>query len=609
MSNTVIKESVCGIINSIIDEKDDSIKMGSFEQCTSDSECSPDLCDTGRKKCVKYIKYDNRAYPIDIFIKRMVQFDTDRTIRLKYMLTTLNMTNCTSQINIIYGVKKSVELYKEDLSSFYHKYSNEKGCVGFSVIYVRIQTPEVSHANVILVENVKDFLVWNYYEPHGYDKKTNTSHMTAIEKIGKKCALTVKKMFILNHKKGAQCPIGVQSFFKDYESGYCQIFSYFWIWCVLNVIKRMTSYISSNQWISYVEKCVVDRIKSDPILVYKRVISFAYELYNNTKPSVEGIHEKTQESISSGQYEKRVLIPDIGKNSGKYGEQFAPYSVDNNSKDEVSDISESPHSDNDDESALMKILENDKSFNIRDKDALITASIKGYLPVVRYLVENNADEHALNSAFSMAVDHGHLHIVQYLIENGVNIRLKENAHALVYASLHGFLPIVEYLVDNGIDADFDEPMRVAATEGHLSVIQYLQKNGANIHANEDDVLLSASRKGHLSIVRYIVERGVPNLVLDKALKLASRGGYLPIVKYLVEKGAEMNAIDDALKLSVDRMGKDEEEDDYNAMSEDDHLSVVKYLEEKGANIYAINLSTINMYPKIQTYLRSRIKKW
>ena len=43
--------------------------------------------------------------------------------------------------------------------------------------------------------------------------------------------------------------------------------------------------------------------------------------------------------------------------------------------------------------------------------------------------------------------------------------------------------------------------------GHLDIIKYLIKQGANIHTNDDFALRYNASKGHLNIVKYLIKNG------------------------------------------------------------------------------------------------------
>jgi len=100
----------------------------------------------------------------------------------------------------------------------------------------------------------------------------------------------------------------------------------------------------------------------------------------------------------------------------------------------------------------------------------------GHLEIVKFLVENGANIHAVDDcALRWAAESGHLEVVKYLVENGANIHAKDN-WALCWAARNGHLKIVKYLVENGADihADNNYAFCWAACNGHFEVVKYLQ---------------------------------------------------------------------------------------------------------------------------------------
>jgi ankyrin repeat protein len=80
---------------------------------------------------------------------------------------------------------------------------------------------------------------------------------------------------------------------------------------------------------------------------------------------------------------------------------------------------------------------------------------------------------------------------------------------LIEAAKNGHLEVVQFLIRNGADihADNDLAIRHAARNEHLDVVRYLIENGANIHAHDDWALRYAAMDGHLDVIQYLMENG------------------------------------------------------------------------------------------------------
>jgi ankyrin repeat protein len=93
-------------------------------------------------------------------------------------------------------------------------------------------------------------------------------------------------------------------------------------------------------------------------------------------------------------------------------------------------------------------------------------------------------------------------------------------------------------------------MDVAAENGRLELIKYLQENGESLSIPDRSMqwtpLQFAARGGHVGVVRYLVETGVDVNATDtlygsRPIHLAARCGHVDVVRYLVEKGVDVNA--------------------------------------------------------------------
>jgi hypothetical protein len=90
------------------------------------------------------------------------------------------------------------------------------------------------------------------------------------------------------------------------------------------------------------------------------------------------------------------------------------------------------------------------------------------------------------------------------------------------------------MVKNGIDIHAEDyyAMCWAASNGHLTVLEFLFDNGVDIHADDGDALCWASENGHLSVVEFLIEKGADIHARDDALRRASENGHLPVVEFL-----------------------------------------------------------------------------
>jgi len=131
------------------------------------------------------------------------------------------------------------------------------------------------------------------------------------------------------------------------------------------------------------------------------------------------------------------------------------------------------------------------------------------------------------------------------------------------AAAKGKITSLIYLLANGTNVDekyqkdeYDEwggmmnltPLHFAAENGHLSIVEYLVNQKADIDAKtsfNETPLHSAVRNGHLSVVEYLVNQKADINAKDEydsiPLHLAAINGHLSVVEYLVNQKADINA--------------------------------------------------------------------
>ena len=216
----------------------------------------------------------------------------------------------------------------------------------------------------------------------------------------------------------------------------------------------------------------------------------------------------------------------------------------------------------------------------RNADLLVDSALNGDLAKIKQLVEQQGvDVNAQYSstggtALMYASLRGHLEIVKYLISKGADVNAKNDDGwtALMYASLRGHLEIVKYLISKGADINAKNDngltalMAASGDKGKLEIIKALVEGkggllsvfskGADVNAQDDNgetALMRACANGKLEIVKYLISKGADvnakiTVAQHKGLTALigdSFRGYLEVVKYLVSKGADINAKSDS----------------------------------------------------------------
>jgi ankyrin repeat protein len=85
--------------------------------------------------------------------------------------------------------------------------------------------------------------------------------------------------------------------------------------------------------------------------------------------------------------------------------------------------------------------------------------------------------------------------------------------------------------------NFNKALIIACEEGHLKIVQYLVKNGADINIQYGSPIQEAVSNGRLEIVKLLFENGVNlNLCRFSLLYYSFKFGKEDVCKYLLEKG-------------------------------------------------------------------------
>jgi len=196
---------------------------------------------------------------------------------------------------------------------------------------------------------------------------------------------------------------------------------------------------------------------------------------------------------------------------------------------------------------------------------------------IKYCFENGAD---INSLLMIAIIKCHnANIIKYLLQNGANISTikLEDILSIIWNHTNTTLDIITLLVDCGLDisSNLNKLATGATICGLLDLLKYFIRLGADIHTDNDLLLIYATGFRHMNIVIFLLDCGVnicapDNLVLNffeldrKKITRSIFGKYkmssnsdnllcLPMFKFLIKNGAMLaDALDMFLSYAIDR---------------------------------------------------------
>ncbi|MFA6066343.1 MAG: ankyrin repeat domain-containing protein [Candidatus Babeliaceae bacterium] len=137
---------------------------------------------------------------------------------------------------------------------------------------------------------------------------------------------------------------------------------------------------------------------------------------------------------------------------------------------------------------------------------------------------------------------------------------------LIIAAAQGKTERVQSFLDLGVPVDtpthnqeIATPLLWAAQEGHLSVVQLLQQNGANIHATTSQgltALILGAHNKHYDVCQYCIAQGIDinaqSQLKNTALHCTMRNGCIRICKLLLNNGALTQLINNKGKTALQR---------------------------------------------------------
>jgi len=154
-----------------------------------------------------------------------------------------------------------------------------------------------------------------------------------------------------------------------------------------------------------------------------------------------------------------------------------------------------------------------------------------------YLSEPQFYSKEIINGLDCAIDQGNFEIVKFLVEQSPDI-VKKTPNLILSAAREGHLNLVEYLHKNGADINTDNEIFVTAAKfGKLDVVQYFFENGVDITKQNNTALRKSAHYNKLEVVKFLVENGANiHAKNDEAVKFSAKSAYFEQLDYLLQQG-------------------------------------------------------------------------
>ena len=206
--------------------------------------------------------------------------------------------------------------------------------------------------------------------------------------------------------------------------------------------------------------------------------------------------------------------------------------------------------------------------NIRD---LIDAASRGDVNRVKNLVEkgnidiNQPGTYKGRTALMMAAKRGYIDVVKYLVDHGADVHRtdEEGETPLLMAIMSPHEqhrePIITYLLEHGADVNHADnsgrtPLHLVSFDGTVPQAQMLMDHGADVNSRDTwgkTPLLNAVDAHSIDMIHYLVEHGADVRTIDKEGNTVLHGIDYPLddatFAYFIEHGADVRAVNRAGK--------------------------------------------------------------
>ena len=159
---------------------------------------------------------------------------------------------------------------------------------------------------------------------------------------------------------------------------------------------------------------------------------------------------------------------------------------------------------------IKRLFTNDE---LCDKiEIMFEAARFGKLDIIKHLHNIGMNMNAAsNHAYKLAAGAGYTDILYY-IDSQIDIKNKHPA--LISACYRCNLNSIKYLIEVAnveLNNGWDFPLEIICEEGDIQILDYLSKNGADIHQINSFSIYRACSLGHVDMIKYLIDNGVKGI--------------------------------------------------------------------------------------------------
>lgn len=179
---------------------------------------------------------------------------------------------------------------------------------------------------------------------------------------------------------------------------------------------------------------------------------------------------------------------------------------------------------------------------IRDTfNAMEKSIINGHTNIAEYVLdtEKEPEQWLIDDALNVCAKLGQTELAKKFIAKGADIHNQAD-QPFRNAASNGQAETLKYFLEQGSFRPDSETFIDSARNGHTKVVELLLKQGADIHAKDDDALVWAAAHGHSETATLLLDNGANiNAQGREAVLWAARNGHNDVLDVFLKRGIDI----------------------------------------------------------------------